>query len=129
MDDKNHIVMKRLVILSVLALTLFAFSGLKASIEWNFTEYNFGQIEKNKPATIEFSFKNPGMIPIVVTDVKSSCGCTVPEYPKEPIAPGSEGKIVVTYDAKVSGYFSKTITVHTNTSQGKTLLYIKGEVN
>ncbi len=69
------------------------------------------------------------MIPLVVTDVKSSCGCTVPEFPKEPINPGKEGQIVVTFDAKVSGYFSKTITVLSNTSEGISILYIKGEVN
>jgi hypothetical protein len=121
--------MKKILILSVVSILFFAFVGPKAAIEWSFTEYDFGSIEKNKPATIEFIFKNPGMIPLVVTDVKSSCGCTVPKYPKEPIAPQQEGKILVTYDAKVSGYFSKTVTVHTNTSEGKSLLYIKGEVN
>ena len=117
-----------LIILSV-AFVFFAFAAPKAAIEWEFTEYNFGKIEKDKPVVIDFIFKNPGMIPLVVQDVKSSCGCTVPDYPKQPIPPGGSGKITVTYDAKDSGYFSKTITVITNTEQNTNLLYIKGEVN
>jgi hypothetical protein len=121
--------MKKVLLLSVVAFLLFSFSGPKAAIEWSFTEYDFGTLERNVPATIEFAFKNPGMIPLIITDVKSSCGCTVPEYSKEPIAPGGEGKIIVTYDAKVSGYFSKTVTVSTNTTDGVNHLYIKGEVN
>ncbi len=110
-------------------MLLFAFSGPKATIEWDFTEHNFGSIKKGTPAIIEFSFKNPGMIPLVITNVESSCGCTVGKYPKQPIPPGGTGKIAVTFDAKTSGHFSKTVTVFTNTSDGQTELYIKGEVN
>ena len=121
--------MRRIFLLLLATMILSSFAGPKAAIEWSFTEHDFGNIERQKPATIEFTFKNPGMIPLVVTDVKTSCGCTVPEYPKEPIPPGGEGKIVVTYDAKASGYFNKTITVMTNTTDGVSLLYIKGEVN
>jgi len=116
------------ILFSISIFTLLAFSAPKAAIEWEFTEYDFGKIEKSKPVTIDFVFKNPGMIPLIIQDVKTSCGCTVPEYPKQPIAPGSSGKITVTYDAKDSGYFSKTITVITNTEQNTNLLYIKGEV-
>lgn len=121
--------MKKFVALLIVVLSLSSFFGPKAAIEWNFLEHDFGKIERHKPVTIEFSFKNPGMIPLVVTDVKSSCGCTVPEYPKQPIPPNGDGKILVTYDAKVSGYFSKTVSVFTNTSDGVTQLFIKGEVN
>ena len=119
----------RILIILSITFMLFAFAVPKAAIEWEFTEYNFGKIKKDKPVVIDFIFKNPGMIPLVVQDVKSSCGCTVPDYPKQPIPPGGSGKITVTYDAKDSGYFSKTITVSTNTEQNTNLLYIKGEVN
>jgi hypothetical protein len=110
------------------SLVLFSFMAPKAAIEWQFTEHDFGKIEKDKPVTVDFIFKNPGMIPLIIQDVKTSCGCTVPDYPKQPIASGKSGKITVTYDAKDSGYFSKTITVTTNTEDGTNLLYIKGEV-
>jgi LEA14-like dessication related protein len=109
-------------------LSLLAFSAPKAAIEWEFTEYDFGKIDKNKPVTIDFKFNNPGMVPLIIQDVKTSCGCTVPEFPKQPIPPKGSGKITVTYDAKDSGYFSKTVTVLTNTEQTTNLLYIKGEV-
>lgn len=99
-----------------------------AAIEWEATEHDFGKVSKNEPVTYEFSFKNPSMLPLVIMNVKTSCGCTVPEYPRKPIMAGGEGTITVTYDAKVSGYFSKTVTVFTNTADKFTELYIKGEV-
>lgn len=121
--------MKKVLLFVILTVVLSSFLGPKAAIEWSFMEYDFGQIERQKPASIEFVFKNPSMIPLMVVDVKSSCGCTVPDYPKEPIPPGGEGKIIVTFDAKLSGYFNKTITVTTNAATGVSHLYIKGEVN
>ncbi|MBN1598254.1 MAG: DUF1573 domain-containing protein [Bacteroidales bacterium] len=99
-----------------------------AVIEWNETTIDFGEIQLKKPVTVEFTFKNPGMIPIIISDVKPSCGCTVAEFPKYPIGSGNEGKIKVTYDADSPGYFSKTITVYTNTQDGITDLFIKGIV-
>jgi hypothetical protein len=119
-------VMKTGIVL--VSLILFSFMAPKAAIEWQFTEYDFGEIAKNKPVSIDFVFKNPGLVPLIIQDVKTSCGCTVPDYPKQPIAGGKSGKITVTFDAKDSGYFSKTITVTTNTEQATNLLYIKGEV-
>lgn len=109
-------------------MLLFSFSGPKAAIEWDFTEHNFGAIKKGTPVTVEFSFKNPGMVPIIINDVKSVCGCTVPNFPKEPILSGKSGKITVTYDAKNTGHFTKTITVQSNSTEGSTKLIIKGEV-
>ena len=115
--------------LSILPLlAIFAFASPKAAIEWSFTEHDFGSIEQNVPVTIDFEFKNPGMVPLIVLDVKSSCGCTVPAYSKEPIPSGGTGKITVTFDAKDSGYFSKTVTVTTNTEEPLNHLYIKGTV-
>lgn len=122
--------MKKIAIYSLLfcSIFLFSFNGPKAVIKWEFTEHNFGNIERNKPAQVAFKFKNPGMIPLIILDVKPSCGCTVPTYPKEPIPGGKESEILVTFDAKDSGYFSKEIKVITNTEDGFSLLYIKGEV-
>jgi len=105
-----------------------AIMELNAVIEWDSITVDFGKVPLNKPITAEFSFKNKGMIPLIITDVKSSCGCTVADYPKQPIPSGGKGKISATYDAKLSGYFNKTITVYSNTDEGMTELYIKGEV-
>lgn len=119
----------RITVLMLLVLSgTLLFAMINATIEWKITEHDFGKIPQNKEVTHEFTFKNPGMIALIINDVKSSCGCTVPEYPKAPIPPGGEGKIKVVFDAKSSGHFSKTITVYSNTQEKETKLYIKGEV-
>ena len=118
----------RYFILTGILILAASFSGPMATISWDFTEHDFGEIAKNNPVTVDFTFNNPGMVPLFIEEVKSSCGCTVPNYSKEPIPPGGSGKITVTYDAKISGYFSKTVTVIANTEEKISLLYIKGEV-
>jgi hypothetical protein len=100
----------------------------KAAIEWEFTSIDFGEIPFDKPIKAEFSFKNPGMIPLLITEVKPSCGCTVADFPKQPIVSGSIGMISITFDAKTEGYFSKSISVYSNAGDGITELYIKGTV-
>jgi hypothetical protein len=100
----------------------------KAMIEWEETSIDFGDVPFNKPIEVEFLFKNPGMIPLIVSDVKPSCGCTVADFPKHPIGSGATGTIKVTFDAKSPGYFSKTITVYSNSDEGITQLFIKGKV-
>ncbi len=112
----------------LLSMPVQSESGPKASIDWNEISMDFGQIPHNEPIVVEFKFQNPGMLPLVITNVKPSCGCTVADYPKEPVPAGGEGSIRVTFDAKSTGYFSKTISVHTNTEERITDLFIKGEV-
>jgi hypothetical protein len=109
---------------------VFGLSAFQAvsSIEWKETSIDMGEIPIKKPVVVEFTFKNPGMLPIVIREVKPSCGCTVADFPKQPILSGAEGKISVTYDAELSGFFSKTISVHSNAEGGVTELYIKGTV-
>lgn len=99
-----------------------------AVISWNETTHNFGKIAKNKAISTEFTFVNKGTVPMIITEAKGSCGCTVTNYPKDPIEPGKSGKISATYNAEKPGAFSKTVTVFANTSEGKTILSIKGEV-
>ncbi len=100
----------------------------KASIEWEKTSYDFGKIVKNTPATVEFEFKNKSMVPLVISSVKPSCGCTVADYPKEPVQPGKSSKITVNYNAGSTGHFTKSIIVSSNASEGETKLIIQGEV-
>ncbi|MBN1416547.1 MAG: DUF1573 domain-containing protein [Bacteroidales bacterium] len=99
-----------------------------SGIEWANTTFDFGKIPQGKPVVAEFQFKNPSMIPLIVYAVKPSCGCTVAEYTKEPIQPQKTGIIKVTFDAKDSGYFQKSVTVDTNAGEGIETLVIKGEV-
>lgn len=109
-------------------LTIGIYGNPKASVEWQTTSVDMGEIDYKKPVTVEFVFNNPGMVPLVITNVESSCGCTVVEFPKQPIVSGKSGKILVTYDAETEGQFSKTITVHSNAAGEVTKLYIKGIV-
>jgi hypothetical protein len=112
---------------TVFASNFYVFDP-KAAIEWQNTFVDFGKVSFGKPVTAEFIFKNPSMIPLIIIEVKPTCGCTIANYPKQPILPGQQDKITVIYDTKLSGYFSKTISVSTNTEEGITELIIKGEV-
>lgn len=94
------------------------------------TEYDFGTIkEVNGPVSHVFKVKNTGKAPLVIVRVAASCGCTKPEFDAEPIAPGKEGKIKVTYNpAGRPGQFVKTISVYSNGKDGAFILRIKGVV-
>ena len=130
------IIKNSLIYISLVGMVLCSFNTsenlnkkVTSSIEWLNTEYDFGKIKKNNPVSVEFEFKNPSMIPLVILSVEPSCGCTVAEFPKEPMKSGQKGKIKVTYDAKDLGHFKKSITVNSNASQSPSILYISGEVS
>ncbi len=99
-----------------------------SSIEWIRTEHDFGKIKQNIPVEADFEFRNPSMIPLVIISVEPQCGCTVADFPKEPVKHGKKGVVSVSFDAKSTGYFQKSIIVTTNAEQGSTTLVIKGEV-
>jgi len=89
---------------------------------------DYGKIEQNADGLRIFEFKNVGKSPLVITKIQSSCGCTVPKKPTEPIMPGESGKIEVKYATNRVGGFSKMITVHSNASEPTKKLRIKGTV-
>lgn len=91
--------------------------------------HDFGVIPQGTPASYTFVIKNTGKAPLVLTSVQPSCGCTSPEWPKEPIKPGGSGNIKVTYNAAGTGTFTKNVTVTSNAAATpQIMLYIKGEV-
>jgi hypothetical protein len=125
------------VLLVAIALQIFALAGKlhaqdaakpSAGISWTSTTLDFGKIEQGKPVSAEFEFKNPSMVPLIISSVRPTCGCTIADYPKEPVQPGKSGKISVTFNAAASGFFQKSIGVTTNATEGNTALIIKGEV-
>jgi len=125
-----EIMKKLLVFLAVLfGISSFAQSGAK--IEFKEETINYGEVEKGKDDGIRiFEFTNTGNEPLLIKNVKSSCGCTVPEWPKEPIAPGAKSQIKVQYNMN-PGPISKTITVESNAinkPNGMVPLRIKGTV-
>ncbi|MCD8179636.1 MAG: DUF1573 domain-containing protein [Tannerellaceae bacterium] len=119
------------IMLSVLLATANVYAQDGAVIEADKTTHDFGIIkESDGDATHSFVIKNTGTAPLVITRVIALCGCTTPEWTKEPIAPGQTGEIKVTYDPKGRpGTFAKTINVYSNGKKGSYVLTIKGEVN
>ena len=90
---------------------------------------DYGDIQKASDGVRTFVFENTGDEPLKIEGVRSSCGCTIPEKPEAPIAPGDKGEIKVKYDTNRLGVFRKTITVNTNVASASTIaLKIKGTV-
>ena len=90
---------------------------------------DYGNIAYNSDGKREFVFTNNGNKPLIITNAQSTCGCTIPNYPREPIAPGAKGVIGVKYDTSRAGQaFNKTITLTTNAAQSTKTLTIKGNV-
>lgn len=123
-----------LAIASVLAFS-FAASAQEApatsNAEINFEKevHDYGNIKQGGDATCEFKFTNTGTEPLIISNAKGSCGCTVPEWPREPIAPGESGVIRVKYDSKRPGVINKTVTITSNAKNSPTkVLRIKGNV-
>jgi hypothetical protein len=99
-----------------------------AVIKFNQTDYDFGTLAFNAKAETAFEFSNAGKSPLIITDVQTSCGCTVPDWPKEPVKAGKAEKIKIKYDTSHPGHFNKTITVFFNGSESPVTLVIKGDV-
>ncbi len=91
-------------------------------------EIDYGKIAQHADGVRVFKFTNTGNAPIVITDAKGSCGCTVPTYPKNVILPGETGEINVKYATDRIGAFTKTVTLTSNASEPSKVLRIKGEV-
>jgi len=92
------------------------------------TTHDYGTVKYDGDGTCEFTFKNTGKEPLILTQVKASCGCTTPTWPKEPIKTGEKGTIVVKYNTKISGAFTKSIRVYSNAKTALVTLNIKGSV-
>lgn len=89
---------------------------------------DYGDIAHNSDGNRVFKFKNVGKSPLIISQVKGSCGCTVPTKPEEPIMPGETGEIKVKYATNRIGSFSKTVTIISNASEEKKVVRIKGRV-
>ena len=101
----------------------------KTTFEFPETEYDFGKINQDSENRKVFAFTNTGSEPLIIEKAVGSCGCTVPNYPKEPIAPGKSAEIEVIYKpGKQKGNQSKTVTITANTDPKNTMLYIKADV-
>lgn len=105
-------------------------TGPTTSVQFTETEFDFGTIDSGESVTHDYKFKNTGNEPLIINSAKGSCGCTVPSWPKEPIAPGADGIISVQFDSKgKSGAQNKKVTITANTNPQQTFIYLKGNVN
>jgi len=119
--------MKKFVLIALVALVSFGVNA-QAKISFKAETVDYGTIAKNSDGVRVFEFTNTGNAELVITDVKSSCGCTVPKKPDGPIAPGASSTIEVKYDTKRVGPIRKTITVYSNADEPIKALKIKGEI-
>jgi hypothetical protein len=103
-------------------------SVMGAAIEFKTLEHDFGTFEQGGNGTFEFVFTNTGSEPLVLSNVKSSCGCTIPEWPKDPIKAGESAAIKVSYDTQRIGNFNKSISVYSNAQEAPVMLQIKGVI-
>ena len=100
-----------------------------AIMSFDKTFHDFGQIAQGTPQETIFTFTNTGDAPLIITNATSSCGCTIPEYPKNtPIAPGESGKLVVKFNGSGQNQVTKTINVQANTANGTEMLKIQAFV-
>lgn len=100
-----------------------------AAVKWDETVYNWGSLKQGEKMTHVFKFTNTGKEPLIILDAKGSCGCTVPEKPAAPIAPGKTGEIKVVFDSNgKEGPQTKLVTITANTEPSTFALTIKGDV-
>lgn len=127
---KNKEDMKKLFVICMVVLSVTLGAGIvsaqellhggtslnssNAEIKFEKETHDFGKIKQHSDATYHFKFTNTGKEPLIITDAKGSCDCTVPEWPKQPIRPGETATIKVKYDTKKVGLFNKTVTITSN---------------
>ena len=123
-------IMKNVIVLFVIGLLTFGVQAQEkvATIDFKEDTIDYGTIEKGSDGVRVFEFTNNGNAPLVISKVSSSCGCTIPKKPEEPILPGMTGEIQVKYDTKRIGPIRKAITVISNADTPTVILKIKGEV-
>jgi len=128
--------MKKVVFSLLLMFVAVAMNSANAQIESgakiDFVKetHDYGTIMYGADGSCTFEFKNVGNAPLIISNAKGSCGCTVPSWPKEPIAPGAKGSIKVQYDTKRPGPINKSVTITSNAVNGGegTVIRIKGNV-
>lgn len=124
--------MLKKILMSLVAMVAFGAmtASAQAVITFKKTDHNFGTFKEDAAQTIEFVFTNTGDKPLVVQQAVASCGCTIPSFSKEPIAPGKTGVVKVLYNGKgkFPGKFKKSISVQSNAANSLVRLYVEGDM-
>lgn len=104
-------------------------SAAAARLNFAETEYQFGEVKEGTIVRHRFAFTNTGQAPLLITDARSTCGCTVPSYPKEPVAPGASAEVEVVFNTTHKyGRQRKPITITANTIPSMTTIYVDGTI-
>lgn len=123
--------MKKFIVLFA-GLMIFSLAAFAQSpdpvISFEKKVHDFGTIKLGEKVSYAFKFTNTGKAPLILSQPRSSCGCTVPSWPKEPIMPGRSGEILITFDAEEIATFAKQITVISNAENSPEIILIKGVV-
>jgi hypothetical protein len=139
-NDKIMCTQKRLLILKYMLASFVMITaplamhaqtsgaGAQDSIKFNKLEHDYGTIERGSDGQCEFTFTNKGNKPLILSNVRASCGCTVPQWTREPVGPGENGTIKVKYNTQITGAFNKTIIVNSNAANQTVSLRVKGQV-
>src|SRR6185312_11708608 len=106
-----------------------AVAEMKPVLEFKDTLHDFGTIHEDEVVVYEFAFTNTGKSPLIISSAQGSCGCTIPDYPHDPVAPGQSGILKVSFNSAAKfGHQEKSVAVHTNSLRGTHMLYIKADV-
>mgnify|MGYP005988672889 CR=1 FL=1 len=116
-------------ILSIIAVCFITLTVSAQEFKFETETIDYGKVGLGSEGKRVFTFTNIGDAPLIIKDIKSTCGCTVPKKPEAPIMPGQKGQIEVSYDTKRAGGFSKAITVISNAKKSRTMLKIKGFIS
>lgn len=116
-------------ILSFVAVLFITLTVSAQEFKFETEVIDYGKIAQGSEGKRVFEFTNVGDAPLIITDVRSTCGCTVPKKPEKPIMPGEKGEIEVSYDTKRIGGFSKAITITSNAKTERKVLKIKGFID
>jgi hypothetical protein len=101
-----------------------------ARISFDETSHDFGPVDEGAQLSHRFTFTNTGNIPLLISDARSTCGCTVPDWPRSPIPPGGKGEILVKFDTQNKpGKQQKPVTITANTFPAQTQVFIRAEVD
>lgn len=131
MKKQLSFILTFLLVAAAAVSTVAVAQDQKPVLTFETTDHDFGTVtEEGGPISHEFVFTNTGKAPVIISNVKASCGCTTPSWTKEPVAPGQKGTITAQYNPKNRpGAFRKSITITSNADPSTSVLYIKGNVN
>lgn len=120
--------MKKTILFAFVFVAFATVSFAQGVLKFKGEKHDFGKVEQGKPVTHTFEFVNTGNQPVVISNAQASCGCTTPEWTKDPILPGKTGYVKATYNAAAMGQFNKPVTVYSNAETPTVVLTLTGEV-